>query len=616
MKIKISEGQYLIPRQNVEHLISLFEKVETKRQKLIEKGRIPKDFPEIKLLFDLPSDEIKDLAMNNKDLNGTQKRLLKSGLDNRNFYLTEVSNPQLPILNNWKVLGTLEKSVDESKYTMNSYNKNDPIPDKYRDTDPCQCDHCDHKRERNSTYILENKETNETLQVGSSCMKDFVSKETLDMLIFYSKSKQILDDYEVDKAKISNNNTQSIIDKRDFLAACNLMLRINNNKFVKASNSYPEKNIPSTYQGAIHLLDPYALEVFVNYKIRNANYYHQDDVYSSGLYRYKNFIEGLKIEEQDYKKVDELIEWYEKNPPTKEDNEMYFNMHSLVTSDSGFLYKKESGQVCYAISHMENIKNQKEIQLEKERISKNLLEVPTYIGEEKLKIAEMEVQLKDVYIQVDKTGLYGDSLVHIFSTRDDRTIKWKASNLNTLENLKDKNGFQLSCNEIKDKINESKIKDEGIWMKIKGTVISHEDFVNKKGENIKQTAINRAASITEVYTKPLEEGSVFVNDKFKLEQLKITNLDKGLSKDGTDIFKYSFEDSSGKNYFMFIKNKIKFNVNDFIESPIQISNNEILGFLSKNTKKINSFDENFESKMITKNAASKLCVEKRKRKVT
>jgi len=51
------------------------------------------------------------------------------------------------------------------------------VPERFRTATPDDCDHCHKRRRRNDTYVVRNVETNEWLQVGSSCLADFLGHQ-------------------------------------------------------------------------------------------------------------------------------------------------------------------------------------------------------------------------------------------------------------------------------------------------------------------------------------------------------------------------------------------------------------------------------------------------------
>lgn len=59
------------------------------------------------------------------------------------------------------------------------------IPEKYRHTDLCDCEHCGIKRDRTSAFIVMNEETNEFLQVGRVCLKSYTGDSDPKNIAFY-----------------------------------------------------------------------------------------------------------------------------------------------------------------------------------------------------------------------------------------------------------------------------------------------------------------------------------------------------------------------------------------------------------------------------------------------
>lgn len=79
-----------------------------------------------------------------------------------------------PILAGWRVLATLEH-VEGGTLTFPT-SDDLKLPEKYKTAKP-DCDHCQKKRDRNTTFVLQNADTKKVLQVGSSCLVDFIGQE-------------------------------------------------------------------------------------------------------------------------------------------------------------------------------------------------------------------------------------------------------------------------------------------------------------------------------------------------------------------------------------------------------------------------------------------------------
>lgn len=78
----------------------------------------------------------------------------------------------IPQIDGWEFIGRIDHANGEVGNLVRAL-PNREIPEKYRHSG-CKCDHCNINRFRRDTYILQNIETGETKQVGSSCLKDFL----------------------------------------------------------------------------------------------------------------------------------------------------------------------------------------------------------------------------------------------------------------------------------------------------------------------------------------------------------------------------------------------------------------------------------------------------------
>lgn len=82
----------------------------------------------------------------------------------------EVAVSGVAIINNWKFIATIETSPNGN--IIKQYATDIEVPDFYK-TCKLVCDHCNTKRARKSTYLIQNIETGEFKQVGKSCLADY-----------------------------------------------------------------------------------------------------------------------------------------------------------------------------------------------------------------------------------------------------------------------------------------------------------------------------------------------------------------------------------------------------------------------------------------------------------
>lgn len=99
------------------------------------------------------------------------------------IYYTFGMNAEKPIVEGWELIASLENylgdnivrymvGVDEKKHTLKDYQKK------------VNCDHCQYNRKRLYTYILYREDRNEYIQVGKSCLEDFIEGDISYMKLF------------------------------------------------------------------------------------------------------------------------------------------------------------------------------------------------------------------------------------------------------------------------------------------------------------------------------------------------------------------------------------------------------------------------------------------------
>lgn len=95
-----------------------------------------------------------------------------------------------PILNGWELAAKLEHS-EVGNVIRTSPRFEDDLPVEYRTAGP-NCDHCNIKRARNNTYVLHN-EAGEWIQVGSSCLADFIGNDPAQVLWVFEESDSFVE---------------------------------------------------------------------------------------------------------------------------------------------------------------------------------------------------------------------------------------------------------------------------------------------------------------------------------------------------------------------------------------------------------------------------------------
>lgn len=153
---------YQIPKPNLERLQ---EKITQLNKKAGELGTDPLTF------------EVLD-AFQEKDENGVIRKYV-------NVHIEGVA----PVLEGWRFIGKISHRKDAG--IVRSVHGS--IPEAFRDRGNV-CDHCGYNRYRKNTFVVENTESGEYMQVGSTCIKDFIDGHNINKIASYFS--RILDEIE------------------------------------------------------------------------------------------------------------------------------------------------------------------------------------------------------------------------------------------------------------------------------------------------------------------------------------------------------------------------------------------------------------------------------------
>jgi hypothetical protein len=608
MKFSLTNNAYVVDNSSIPHLMNAFDDVSKKRERLIKRGRIPDTFPEIKLEI-TEIDKTLASAFDHFIDTPNRKRLFNETYQKHS--VVKLSHGEAPILNNWKVLGMIEKNPETNSFTLTSFNEKTPVPVEYRDADPCKCDHCNTNRGRNSTFILKNEDDNELMQVGKSCMKDFVDDKELEMLIFYSQLEEVVRDFDPD----SIGNSEGILNiypKKEYLAAISCYMR-HENGYRSYKNADFYDRAPHTSMVAKHMLNGADLASYVSNIKRNL---FDDKEGLKVVDDYYDLVTSLKPTDDDYVRAEKTLTYFKDNPPEKTDNEFYYNMHSVITNDSIFLYKGESGRVSYAIEYYDQeIKRTLRDELMKNRKEK-ALSVPDFIGEDKTQFEEIEVKFTGFKESFDE-DYYGNMVynnIFFMETQDGRMLRWKASNSGRPECFSDEKAYP-SEDSVKLAIKDAVDRGEPLWVTIKGNVSRLNEY-----NGVKKTFINRVKSLSELSTEPKTNGiPILLKEKYKTGEFKIESVESGTSiGSGKPQFKYYLSNKNEVKSFLLTYEKLKgLKAGDCFKGAYHSKNTqehyvcEIFSIMPEKLIKIDGFDPDFKIESLTKLAASKFGVEKK-----
>ena len=97
---------------------------------------------------------------------------------------------QTPQLAGWKLIGVVAPMGDTSHNIVRAVS-GEVIPKEFRDTTTQRCDHCNTKRNRKQGIILQH-EDGRVVQVGSTCVKDYLGHESVESILNWLQFDELL----------------------------------------------------------------------------------------------------------------------------------------------------------------------------------------------------------------------------------------------------------------------------------------------------------------------------------------------------------------------------------------------------------------------------------------
>ena len=162
--------------------------------------------------FDIPEDNLEPLT---KKVTSLNKKAVKNGLvpllltvgdvvetviekdGNRPNYIERhypVSiSGEWPSVNGWKCIAKIDHRDGINLIAI----YDDKDVSKWRERKPT-CDHCGHNKIKVNSYLIENEETGEILQIGKTCIKDYIKGDPKVMLSMMTWVRTIEDELEKD----------------------------------------------------------------------------------------------------------------------------------------------------------------------------------------------------------------------------------------------------------------------------------------------------------------------------------------------------------------------------------------------------------------------------------
>jgi len=288
-------------------------------------------------------------------------------VDRVEVYVDATLDYEIPIIDGWELICTFDiVPTDEGSVVFTSKVPDKVIPPEYLNKTEIHCDHCGYVRNRNHSMLMRELETDNHIEVGSTCIKDFFGHDPKAfMWMAQINFGTIIDDMESDFE--GSERSPYAFGLHDFLATTNAV--INDNGWVSRGLAR-EKGGAST--------SDIVMEQF-------------------SVNHHPKFV-LLPIIDDDRKMADDTIEYFLNLDP--EDNDYLTNCKKVA--EIGYVPTKQIGVACSMVA---TFKRSYEDKLRKEARG-----VSEYVGEvgDKLEVAV------EVVFDVVVNSMYGTSVLYIF----------------------------------------------------------------------------------------------------------------------------------------------------------------------------------------------------------
>lgn len=117
-----------------------------------------------------------------------------------------------PVVKGYRVIASLENLKEDSKnivrFMLGELEKDHDISKYY---DSVACDHCGYNRRRKHTYIVQNEKTGEYMQIGKSCLEDYIEGDVSYLMALATINIADLEKEAEEKLKGTNSERGDIV---------------------------------------------------------------------------------------------------------------------------------------------------------------------------------------------------------------------------------------------------------------------------------------------------------------------------------------------------------------------------------------------------------------------
>ena len=341
----------------------------------------------------------------------------------RRFVIIEVEGKA--IVNNWRFIGSIERTENGNIFHKTV---DVEIPTRYYDNKPV-CEHCNTRRARKHTYIIQNTETNEFKQVGATCLRDFTKGMDAEFIASYYSMFNKLAEFEAPMEgcgyRASYFNTEEIL--------AYTVAVVNKFGYIKSDSSDSTANTVREFYG-------YERGWYNGYLFESRKKHIKEKMDAC----------NFNVSEEDFETANKIIAYVN----DMEESNNYIHNIKVLCANKLVAYGNIN-MLCSAIVCWNKNLEREAKKAEREKANAHLKD-SKYIGEINDRIV---CSIKEWKILTSWETMYGVTLLYRFIDEDGNVIIWKTSKW--LDDSKD-------------------------YTTIKGTVKAHKDF-----NGIKQTELTR-----------------------------------------------------------------------------------------------------------------------------
>ena len=410
-------------------------------------------------------------------------------------------------LNDWMVVGAVEKLKGKKENNTIISIFMDDIEVDYSEFKNFKniCEHCNTKRDRNSIYILQNKNDSSRLLVGKSCLKDFTghaSPELIAQALRYLQTITIGDEY----FKIPRMRVEIYLKEVLFSAT----LQVKHHGYVTGEASERNKT-PSTKEAVIE-------------------YFKSDTKVKL----------PEKLVKEIEKEVEGTIKYYQQIKPKS-----MFEQNMQALSEMKTIPQDKIGIACYMVEGYRKMLARQAEQTRREQEQRKMKDTSKHFGEIKKRYSRPLLLIRTNFLG---SGQFGDSYVHTFKDEDENIFSWFTS----------KDGEAIMEGKDSKEFNMWKftVKDFDEWKEIKQTKITRakiqDETSNKPSKKKRNPGQKESLNEKEItlINDIIENDNVLLRDLMDKDEIKVANglvkkgiLHKGTSEGKRNLVQFSVIDT-------------------------------------------------------------------------